>query len=109
MIWVNFVLSYGQGELSVFLVYAFKLLQKISHILSQLKLSRYETSIKSHDAGILLMADIAHKVMRTDTVYDLLQETHRADPNNFQNSFKQKVLGMTVLTGYNNSTVKYLY
>lgn len=41
--------------------------------------------------------------MRTDTVYDLLQETHRADPNNFENSFKQKVLGMTVLTGYNNS------
>lgn len=52
------------------------------------------------------MADIAHKVMRTDTVYDLLQETHRADPNNFQNSFKQKVLGMTVLTGYNNSTYR---
>lgn len=96
-------------SLLVILVHAFKLLQKISHILSQKNLNRYETSIKSHDAGILLMADVANKVMRTDTVYDLLQETLRADPGNFQNSFKQKVLGMTVLTGYNNSTVKYLY
>lgn len=52
------------------------------------------------------MADVANKVMRTDTIYDLLQETLRADPGNFQNSFKQKVLGMTVLTGYNNSTYR---
>lgn len=44
--------------------------------------------------------------MRTDTVYDLLKETLRADPSNFENSFKQKVLGMTVLTSYNNATYR---
>ena len=38
--------------------------------------------------------------MRTDTVYELLREIRRFDPNNFTNTFRQKVLGMTVLTSY---------
>lgn len=44
--------------------------------------------------------------MRNDTVYDLMQEVHRSDRSNFQNNFKQKALGLTVLTGYNNKTYR---
>lgn len=44
--------------------------------------------------------------MRTDTVYDLMREIYRVDSANFQNAFKQKVLGMTVLTAYNNATYR---
>lgn len=44
--------------------------------------------------------------MRMDTVYDLLQETLKADRSNFQNNFKQKALGLTVLTEYTNKTYR---
>lgn len=44
--------------------------------------------------------------MRTDTVYDLMQETRREDPVRFRDNFLAKVLGITVLTGYNNSTYR---
>lgn len=60
----------------------------------------YETSIRYHDSGILLNCDIAHKVMRMDTVYDLMVEIRRRDAQNFEKSFRQKVLGMIVLTSY---------
>lgn len=66
----------------------------------------YATSIRKHEQDILLNCDVAHKVMRNDTAYDLLQETHRADPANFQRNYKQKALGVTVLTSYNNTTYR---
>lgn len=44
--------------------------------------------------------------MRMDTVYDLMQESLRADRSNFQNNFKGKALGLTVLTAYNNATYR---
>lgn len=64
----------------------------------------YETSIRYHDSGILLNCDIAHKIMRTDTVYSLMRDIRRNNPQNFENAFKNRVLGMTVLTSYNNKT-----
>lgn len=48
--------------------------------------------------------DVAHKAMRTDTVLDLLTRCRREDANNFENSFRQKVLGITVLANYSNKT-----
>lgn len=50
--------------------------------------------------------DVAHKVMRTDTVLDLLMRCRREDERGFETTFKQKVLGITVLTKYNNKTYR---
>lgn len=44
--------------------------------------------------------------MRTDTVMDLLARCRREDERNFENNFKQKCLGITVLTNYNNKTYR---
>lgn len=66
----------------------------------------YATSIRQHEVDILLNAEILHKVMRMETVYDILKDTRREDPNNFMNNFKKKVLGATVLTDYNNKTYR---
>lgn len=44
--------------------------------------------------------------MRTDTVYDLMREIRRSNHGNFENNFRQRVLGMTVLTDYNNKTYR---
>ncbi|XP_018796089.1 PREDICTED: protein aubergine [Bactrocera latifrons] len=64
----------------------------------------YQTSIRQHEQDILLCAEIAHKVMRTDSVYKTLQECqNKQDP---LNSFKHEVVGTIVLTDYNNKTYR---
>lgn len=44
--------------------------------------------------------------MRTDTVYDMLKECRERNPENFMEIFKKKVLGIIVLTNYNNKTYR---
>jgi hypothetical protein len=44
----------------------------------------YVTSIRQHESKLLLCVELTHKVMRQDTVYDLLQECCRSQPANFQ-------------------------
>uniref|UniRef100_A0A1A9W0S0 Piwi n=1 Tax=Glossina brevipalpis TaxID=37001 RepID=A0A1A9W0S0_9MUSC len=63
----------------------------------------YQTSVRQHERDILLCTEIAHKVMRTETVYDILQRCHETS-GNYQEDFRRHVLGMTVLTDYNNKT-----
>lgn len=65
----------------------------------------YVTSIRQHEHDILLCAEITNKVMRTETVYDIMQEAHRAE-RNFVEAFSAQVLGMTVLTDYTNKTYR---
>ena len=44
----------------------------------------YVTSIRQHENEILLCVELTHKVMRQDTVYDLLLECYKFQPANFQ-------------------------
>lgn len=44
--------------------------------------------------------------MRTDTVYDMMKQCKQENPGNFRDNFVRKVLGMTVLTIYNNKTYR---
>ena len=44
----------------------------------------YISSIRQHDCGVLMSADISHKVMRTKTVYDLFSELYNKDPTTYQ-------------------------
>lgn len=43
--------------------------------------------------------------MRTETVYDILQDCVKTE-RNYQQTFMSQVLGLTVLTGYNNKTYR---
>ncbi|XP_033236349.1 protein aubergine-like [Drosophila pseudoobscura] len=65
----------------------------------------YQTSIRQHESDILLCADVVHKVMRTDTLYDILSEAIR-DTENFKDAFRRQVMGMICLTDYNNKTYR---
>ena len=78
-----------------------------------------------------MSAEISHKVMRTLTVYDVLDECYRKDNNNFQvickrqtlfakivccvysllniyfqKTFANKIIGNVVITQYNNKTYR---
>lgn len=68
----------------------------------------YVTSVRQHEGDILLCTDIIHKVMRTQTLHNILEECVR-NPGyrgDYQETFKKKVIGTTVLTSYNNKTYK---
>ncbi|XP_014216976.1 piwi-like protein Siwi [Copidosoma floridanum] len=66
----------------------------------------YITSIRQHEAGIMMCVEISHKVMRTDTVYDTLMKCYEKDSKNYKDLFKKSVLGLVVITHYNNRTYK---
>lgn len=65
----------------------------------------YTTSIRQHEQNVLLCAEIASKIMRNETIYDVLQGCGRGG-GDFQTQFTEAVLGLVVLTDYNNKTYR---
>ncbi|XP_063994744.1 piwi-like protein Siwi [Diachasmimorpha longicaudata] len=66
----------------------------------------YLTSIRQHETDILLCAEINHKIMRQETLLHILQRVKEEKSHNYQDSFKAEVIGLTVLTSYNNNTYR---
>ncbi|XP_015598594.1 piwi-like protein Siwi [Cephus cinctus] len=66
----------------------------------------YITAIKQHDHGILLCAEISHKVMRQQSIWNLLEDARRRNGGDYRARFLAEVIGMTVLTSYNNKTYR---
>ncbi|KAJ1526745.1 hypothetical protein ONE63_008324 [Megalurothrips usitatus] len=64
----------------------------------------YKTSIRQHESNILMCVEITHKVMRMETVLNILQDCYQRSPNNYQAEFTREVVGCIVLTKYNNKT-----
>lgn len=62
----------------------------------------YVTSIRQHEYDVLMCAELTHKVMRTDTCFDLLEKCMH-NSRNYQDSFKREVIGSTVMTTYGNN------
>lgn len=52
----------------------------------------------------MLCAEISSKVMRMDTVFNLLIDCSREDSRNYREIFQSRVIGCVVLTDYNNRT-----
>lgn len=65
----------------------------------------YQTSIRQHERDILLCAEITNKVMRTETVLNIMSEL-RNNTRNFRDAVNTEIIGMTVLTDYNNKTYR---
>ncbi|KAE9532669.1 hypothetical protein AGLY_009750 [Aphis glycines] len=68
----------------------------------------YDTTIALFDCGLLLRSEIKTKIMREDTVLDLLIEcsNYRNRDPNWKMTFKVAVLESIVLTRYNNKTYR---
>lgn len=65
----------------------------------------YVTSIRQHEYDILLCAEISSKVMRMETLHDILDDCIK----NFRDSreaFARLIIGTTVLTDYSNKTYR---
>ncbi|XP_014672865.1 PREDICTED: piwi-like protein 1 isoform X2 [Priapulus caudatus] len=63
----------------------------------------FQTAIRSFDGGIMLQCDIAHKIMRIDSVLDIMYELNQRG-GNIQEACARMIIGGIVLTRYNNKT-----
>lgn len=65
----------------------------------------YVTSIRQHEQDILICADISTKVMRQETLLDILRNCIR-DQRDYKDTYAKMVVGSTVLTDYSNKTYR---
>ncbi|KAG7210785.1 hypothetical protein KM043_012278 [Ampulex compressa] len=66
----------------------------------------YVTSIRQHEQDMLMCTEITHKVMRNETLLDILNNCYREYGHNFKNKYTDQVIGLVVLTDYNNNTYR---
>ena len=58
----------------------------------------FVTSILQYEEEVLLMTDVVHKILRTDTVLDIMADIYNANRNRFQEVATRKLVGEIVLT-----------
>ncbi|XP_014477907.1 PREDICTED: protein aubergine-like [Dinoponera quadriceps] len=66
----------------------------------------YITSIHQHEYNILMCCEVSHKVMRQQTLLDILADCYRHNSHDFRSEFCRNVIGIIVLTDYNNNTYR---
>ena len=66
----------------------------------------YITSIHPYEDKLLLMLDVSHKLLRTDSALDFLYDMYHQQFQNFQEQVTKQPVGMIVLTRYNNKTYR---
>lgn len=53
-----------------------------------------------------MLAEIKHKMVRGETIFSIINDIYFAHKNAFKNEVDRILLGMTVLTRYNNKTYR---
>lgn len=66
----------------------------------------YVTSVSQLDGGFMLQTNVSHKMLRTDTVMDMLLEIYKSNPKNLQSVAVKEIVGHVVMTRYNNQTYR---
>lgn len=59
----------------------------------------YVTSIRQHEQDVLMCAELTHRVMRTDTCYNLFKQCFNQG-GNWRDNYKKTILGSVVMTTY---------
>jgi len=65
----------------------------------------YVTAVDKYEGGLLLQCDVSHRVLRTETVRDLLT-TLKKKGGDLKIEAEKALLGASVLTRYNNASYK---
>lgn len=64
-------------------------------------------SIRMYEEKLLMCCETSHKVLRTDTAYDMLQMLYRKNgADGFRDAVNNEIVGCSVLTRYNNKTYR---
>uniref|UniRef100_A0A224YKC6 Aubergine n=1 Tax=Rhipicephalus zambeziensis TaxID=60191 RepID=A0A224YKC6_9ACAR len=62
------------------------------------------TAIGQHETGVMMVTDTVHKVLRRDSVLDMLR--HVSTSSNYRDEAMKRVAGCIVMTPYNNKTYR---
>ena len=65
----------------------------------------YVTAVDQYEGGLLLQIDVSHRVLRTETVRDLLVNLAKQGKD-IKTEAEKALLGVSVLTRYNNKSYK---
>ncbi|XP_051887860.1 piwi-like protein 1 [Pristis pectinata] len=69
--------------------------------------SGYTTSILHYESSVMLCADISHKILRSETVHDVMHQLYaQFGEHRFQEACSKELVGVIVLTRYNNKTYR---
>ncbi|XP_030029276.2 piwi-like protein Siwi [Manduca sexta] len=66
----------------------------------------YKTTINQYEDRLLMVTEIAHKVLRLDTVLQMLSEYAATKGSNYKKIFLEDVVGKIVMTDYNKRTYR---
>ncbi|KAM3872188.1 piwi-like protein 2 [Diretmus argenteus] len=66
----------------------------------------YATCIKRTDGGLYLSVDVTHKVLRNDSVLDVMKVLYEQSKESFQDECTKELIGSIVITRYNNRTYR---
>ncbi|XP_024131617.1 piwi-like protein 2 isoform X1 [Oryzias melastigma] len=66
----------------------------------------YSTAINRMDGGLYLAVDVSHKVLRNDSVLDLMNVLYQQTKENFKEACTKELIGSIVITRYNNRTYR---
>jgi len=66
----------------------------------------YITGIEHYEGGLMLLADVSHRLLRTESVLLFMYDFYQKKPHNFQTEVAKALIGCIVLTRYNNKTYR---
>ncbi|XP_072747042.1 piwi-like protein Ago3 isoform X2 [Anoplolepis gracilipes] len=66
----------------------------------------YVTAINEYEGGLKLCLDSKHRIMRTETVRDLITDIARKGPRDYKDAVVNEIVGTSILTRYNNKTYR---
>ncbi|CAH1965527.1 unnamed protein product [Acanthoscelides obtectus] len=64
----------------------------------------FAVTVDELEDGLMLCLDTQHRVLRTQTAYDLFNELRAVDPRRFKEMANSSIIGSCILTKYNNKT-----
>ncbi|XP_030846820.1 seawi isoform X1 [Strongylocentrotus purpuratus] len=66
----------------------------------------FVTSILQYEYDVMLLSDISHKVLRTQTVWEVMNDLFNKARGRFKEEITKLMIGQIVLTKYNNKTYR---
>uniref|UniRef100_A0A8C3ILA1 Piwi like RNA-mediated gene silencing 1 n=1 Tax=Chrysemys picta bellii TaxID=8478 RepID=A0A8C3ILA1_CHRPI len=67
----------------------------------------FTTSILQYETNIMLCTDVSHKVLRSETVWDFMYNLYKqVEEQRFRETCAKELIGLIVLTKYNNKTYR---
>ncbi|XP_042319601.1 LOW QUALITY PROTEIN: piwi-like protein 1 [Sceloporus undulatus] len=67
----------------------------------------FTTSILQYETSIMLCTDVSHKVLRSETVLDFMYSLYeQVEEQRFREACEKELVGLIVLTRYNNKTYR---